>query len=304
MVPALVLAAGLGTRLDPLTRLIAKPAVPLGDRSLIERVLSYLAREGVRDVVINLHHRPESITAIVGDGSALGLRVRYSWERELLGSAGGPRHALSLLDSDTFVVVNGDTLCEAPLGPMIEAHDHSSADITLAVVPNPAPRKYNGLRATEDRIVRGFVPKGEAEGTWHFVGVQVVEAAVFRPLPDGVPAETLAGFYRGLVAADPGRVCIHPVTAPFTDVGTPRDYFVAARAFGLDRSSPGAVECVVWPAVQIPSDARLRACIVTTDVPHGLSAASAVILPADRLQPGDPATAYGSVAVFSFDALP
>src|SRR5579863_759199 len=93
---AFVLAAGLGTRLDPITRLVAKPAVPLGDRTLIERLLAWLAGEGVRDVVINLHHHPASLTGLVGDGRHLGLTVRYAWEPVILGSAGGPRHALPI----------------------------------------------------------------------------------------------------------------------------------------------------------------------------------------------------------------
>src|SRR5262245_38631355 len=137
MLPALVLTAGLGTRLDPLTRLVAKPAVPVGGRTLVERVLEWLQRQGARELVLNLHHRPETITGVVGDGAHLGVRVRYSWEHPLLGSAGGPRHALPLLDAPTFLVVNGDTLCEIDLAPMIETHERSGALATLALVSNP-----------------------------------------------------------------------------------------------------------------------------------------------------------------------
>src|SRR5689334_13845428 len=108
MLPALVLTAGLGTRLDPITRPLAKPAVPLGDRTLIEHVLAWLHRQGVRDLVLNLHHRPSTITSVVGDGAHLGMSVRYSWEQPVLGSAGGPRRAAPLLATDTFLIVNGD----------------------------------------------------------------------------------------------------------------------------------------------------------------------------------------------------
>src|SRR5688500_8878136 len=94
--PTIVLTAGLGTRLDPITRAVAKAAVPMAGKTLVERILEWLKREGIEDVVLNLHHRPESITAVVGDGGGLGLRVRYSWERTLLGSAGGPKQALTL----------------------------------------------------------------------------------------------------------------------------------------------------------------------------------------------------------------
>ena len=94
---ALVLTAGLGTRLRPLTYLRAKAAVPINGETLARRAVRWLASQGVTDLVLNLHHHPESITASVGDGSDLGARVRYSWEQPLLGSAGGPRHALPLL---------------------------------------------------------------------------------------------------------------------------------------------------------------------------------------------------------------
>lgn len=157
VLPVLVLSAGLGTRLDPLTRLLAKPAVPVAGRTLIERVLDWLRRQGVRDVVINLHHRPDTMTAIVGDGAHLGLRARYSWEASPLGSAGGPRRALPLLPG-TFVIANGDTLCEMDLPAMVAAHERRGAAVTLAVVPNRSPERYNGLVAdAEQQIGRAHV---------------------------------------------------------------------------------------------------------------------------------------------------
>ena len=304
MIPALVLAAGLGTRLDPITRLVAKPAVPLGDQTLIERLLGHLKREGVRDVVINLHHRPATITSVVGDGAQLGLRVRYSWEREILGSAGGPRRALGLLDADTFLIVNGDTLCEFPLAPMLEAHEHSSADVTLAVVPNPAPRHYNGIRADADHVVRGFVPKGQAEGTWHFVGVQIADASVFSSLPDSVRTETVSGLYRAMVAAAPGRLCVYPVAAPFVDVGAPREYLDAARHFHGTASPPGATDSVVWADARVDPSASVTRCIITTNVPAGLVAVDAVLIPASIVGPADAVAERDGVAIFPFAGLP
>ena len=308
MPPALVLAAGRGTRLDPLTRLVAKPAVPLGDWTLIERVLRHLEREGVRDVVLNLHHKPETLAAVVGDGAQLGLQVRYSWEPEILGSAGGPRHALGLLDADTFLLVNGDTLCEFPLDPMLEAHEHSSADVTLAVVPNPAPHHYNGIQADDDGVVRGFVPKGAAAGTWHFVGIQVASASVFGSLPDGVPAETMAGLYRSFVATQPGRVCVYPVTAPFLDVGTPRDYLQAARRFVATGDAWAArSDSVRWPGVHVAPGARLTRCVVATDVPDDVTATDAVVVPSGVVRADDRVTRHGPVAIFPifpFGGLP
>jgi NDP-sugar pyrophosphorylase family protein len=309
MLPALVLTAGLGTRLDPLTRLVAKPAVPLGDRSLVEHILRWLHREGVRDVVMNLHHRPASITGIVGDGAHLGLSVRYSWEHPILGSAGGPRRALPLLASDTFLIVNGDTLCDFPLAPVIDAHFRSRADVTLAAVPHPRPHHYNGIAADPEGRVIGFVPKGrEAEGTWHLVGVQVVNSRVFATLPDGEPAETVAGIYRTMVAETPGRVRVCPVSTSFIDVGTPADYLDAA--IGLETPTTGNVNAsaevrasIVWPEAVVEADAHLSEVVVAgpVTVPRGAQLQSSVIVPAAVVRADDQCTLQGEMAIFPFD---
>jgi mannose-1-phosphate guanylyltransferase len=310
----LVLTAGIGTRLDPLTRLVAKPAVPVAGRTLVERVLQWLHREGVRNVVLNLHHRPDTITRVIGDGAHLGFRVRYSWEQPLLGSAGGPRHALDLIGADTFLIVNGDTLCDFALAPMLDAHRAAGADVTMALVPNDAPDRYNGVVLDAHDRVRGFVPKGQAAGTWHFVGVQIVKAALFAPLADGVPSETVAGLYRQAVAT--GTLAIQGYRAPsiFLDVGTPSDYLAAALQ--LSATPTGAVveagavvdasarlsRAIVWPDAQVGADAVLTDCIVAGGVriPQGFTATRAVLLPVSALRPGDVAETSGHVAVFPF----
>ena len=113
MIPALVLTAGLATRLRPLSLVRAKAAVPVAGQPLVRRILAQLRAAGVSEAVLNLHLLPHTIAGVVGDGSDLGMRVRYSWERPILGSAGGPRLALPLLDESTFLITNGDTLTDA-----------------------------------------------------------------------------------------------------------------------------------------------------------------------------------------------
>jgi mannose-1-phosphate guanylyltransferase len=301
-VPALVLAAGLGTRLDPLTRLVAKPAVPLGDRTLIEHVLGWITRQGIRHVVVNLHHRPQTIAAVVGDGAHLGLRVRYSWEQPLLGSAGGPRRALPLLDSDVFLVVNGDTLADFDVRPMIRAHEASGADVTLAVVPNRSPDRYNGLTVDAEWTVTGFVPRGQATESWHFVGVQVARARVFEPLEDGVPAESVAELYREMVRRAPGRIRAFRADTAFVDVGTPGDYLDACRA-NADGRRQDVVRCrsCIWPGASVEPGARIEDCIVAGPVvvPAGFQARSAILAPPDIVRPTDRVDVRGGVAVFA-----
>jgi mannose-1-phosphate guanylyltransferase len=300
----LVLAAGLGTRLDPLTRLVAKPAVPLGNRSLIEHVLAWLRAHGVRDVVVNLHHRPASITAIVGDGTHLGLRIRYSWERQILGSAGGPRHALPLMDTDPVVIVNGDTLCDFPLGTLTAAHQRGGGDVTMAVVPNPAPDHYNGITIGPNHEITGFVPRGHrARGSWHFVGVQIAAAQVFEPLADGVPAETVAQHYREIVAAQPGRIRACPVETTFWDVGTPADYLRAALSMPPAALRPGGSAhegSAIWPGAVVDAGAALDGCVVAGEVRLGADfrARRAVIIPATLARADDAVEIRDGVALF------
>jgi NDP-sugar pyrophosphorylase family protein len=284
--PTIVLTAGLGTRLNPITRLVAKPAVPMAGKTLVERVLEWLKREGTDDVVLNLHHRPESITKIVGDGGQMGLRVRYSWEPVLLGSAGGPKQALTLWPGLTgpCLIVNGDTLTDLALAPLIEAHKASGARATLAVVANVRPDHYNGIRADAARTVTGFVPKGHTDSTWHFVGVQIVNPDVFGRVPAGEPAETVSGLYRDLVRDDPGSVTVWPVTAPFLDVGTPADYLNAVLSLagkdvvveGESVVHPSATlqRCVVWEGATVGAGARLTDCVVLTGASVNAGAAA------------------------------
>src|ERR1051325_8634283 len=147
----LILAAGLGTRLRPFTLERAKVAMPIAGVPMIRRMITWLAREGVTDLVVNLHHLPETITAIVGDGSDMGARVRYSWEQPVvLGSAGGPRHALPIIGARTFFILNGDTLTDLPLRGLAEAHKATGALVTMALTPNREPHKYGGARMAVD----------------------------------------------------------------------------------------------------------------------------------------------------------
>jgi len=233
MTQALVLAAGLGTRLRPLTNVCAKPAIPVAGEPIIRRIVGWLAAHEVRDLVVNLHYLPHTVTAVLGDGSDLFVRVRYSWEQpRILGSAGGPRQALDILGAETFVIVNGDTLTDLNLQAFMDAHRTSGALVTLALVPNSEPDKYGGVLLDRDNIVTGFVPRGTAAvGSHHFIGVQMAAAAVFRDLQGGEPAKSVGGVYDALIGARPGAVRGFVSNASFWDIGTVEDYERTSREF-------------------------------------------------------------------------
>ena len=230
---ALVLAAGLGMRLRPLTDVCAKPALPVAGEPLIRRIVGWLAAHDVNDLVVNLHYLPHTITAVLGDGSDLSARVRYSWEQpQILGSAGGPRLALDIIGSDTFIIANGDTLTDLNVRALVDAHRRCDALVTLALVPNREPEKYGGAIMKDDGTITGFVTRGTAaQGSYHFIGVQMAHAEAFRQLPLRQPAQSIGGVYDALIASRRGSIRGFVCDAAFWDIGTPRDYANTSAEF-------------------------------------------------------------------------
>ena len=272
--PALVLTAGLATRLQPLSSVRAKAALPVAGEALVLRILRSLHAAGVTRVVLNLHHRADTITREVGDGSALGLSVRYSWETDVLGSAGGPARALPLLASDRFLIVNGDTLAGVNLAALAAQHLDTNALVTMAVVDGDP--KYNGIIADQAGMVRGF---GREPGACHFIGVQAANAAAFAGVSPDTRSETVHGMYPDLITQRPGSLRIMRTMAEFFDIGTPLDYLdtaltLAAReGRSLDRGqhctiAPGATltDTILWDHVTIGAGATLTRCVVADGV--------------------------------------
>jgi mannose-1-phosphate guanylyltransferase len=292
---ALLLTAGVGSRLHPLTLVRAKPAVPLAGVPLVTRILRAVAAAGVSRVVLNLHHRPETIARVAGDGSDLGLRLRYSWEQPILGSAGGPRHALPLLDGDDDLLLNGDTLATVDLRALWEHHQAHDALVTMALIPNPEPARFGGALVDDDGWITGFCRRGDPRPNYHFFSAQVIARSVFADLADGVAAESVLQVYPRLIAAQPRRLRAFICDAPFIEVGTPTDYRrVHARlaaADGVDASTPGARAAIdptarldrtiLWDDVSIGAGAVLERCVVGDGVrvPAGLRAADACLVP-------------------------
>ena len=235
----LILTAGLGTRLRPLTLVRAKPALPVGGEPIIRRIVRQMTDSGIRDLVLNLHYLPETIAAVVGDGSDLGACIRYSWEHpRVLGSAGGPRLALDLIDAETFVIANGDTLTDVDLAALCAHHRDHRAHVTLALTPNHEPDRYGGVRLAPGGRVLGFVARGAAaRGSHHFLGVQVVNRRVFESVPLREPASTIGGIYDRLIATCPEAVHGFVSQPSFWDVGTVDTYVATSHAFATDASA-------------------------------------------------------------------
>jgi len=140
---AMVLAAGLGLRMRPLTLLRAKPVLPVLDRPLIAFTLERLARAGVREAVVNLHHLPETVRAALGSGRRFGLRILYVHEPEILGTGGGPRAVRECLGRGEVLLVNGDMYFDFDLRELVARHRRSGAAATLALRRHPEPGAYS-----------------------------------------------------------------------------------------------------------------------------------------------------------------
>src|SRR5215210_4891822 len=152
---AMILAAGFGTRLWPLTEDRTKPAIPFLGRPLVGYVAEYLGRHGFRDVVVNLHHRPESVRESLGDGSRFGVRLEYIEEPVILGTSGALDNARHLLEGETFVVINGKIITDINLAEALATHRRTGALATLVLRPNPLHERFS-IVETRDGLVTGF----------------------------------------------------------------------------------------------------------------------------------------------------
>jgi NDP-sugar pyrophosphorylase family protein len=252
--------------------------MPVAGEPIVRRIIRWLHDHKVDDVVMNLHHLPATLTAVVGDGSDLGVRLRYSWEApDVLGSAGGPRRALSTLGTERFLIINGDTLTDIDPSSVAAAHETTHALVTLAVVPNRHFERYGGVFVDDEGSVTGFSRRGaEARDTWHFVGVQAVEASVFADLPAGVPLNTIGGIYDELIRAKPGSVRAYRCEGGFWDVGTGEDYLQTSLEFSHGSVSSGrhavidptahVERSVLWDDVQVAAGAQITDCILADGV--------------------------------------
>lgn len=232
----MVLCAGLGTRLRPLTNLWPKPAMPFFGRPLLRYSFATLKQLGVSEVGINTHHLPEVMEAVAqAEAKRLGLSLTVSHEAgEIQGTGGGIRGLKDFLSKGTSVIVNGDVLFAVDLAPIVEAHEASRADATMVLLPMPEGEKYNAVELDDARTVRriaGLGPGGERLTNWHFTGVHVLSPKVFDFMAPSGPIDINRDVYVKLIEAG-GTVRGHVLTDSdvyWSDLGTPQRYGATHR---------------------------------------------------------------------------
>jgi len=177
----MVLAAGLGTRLRPLTYEITKPMVPVLDRPVMEHIVDLLDQHGFEQVIANLHYFPDSIREHFGD------RLEYRYEPELLGTAGGVRACSAFFGDETFLVISGDALTDIDLGALVARHRAAGGVATLAVKKVPDTREYGVVLHDRDGRITGFQEKpapDEALSDLGNCGIYMFEPGIFDYFPD------------------------------------------------------------------------------------------------------------------------
>src|SRR4051794_24199079 len=191
---AMVLAAGLGTRLRPITYTMPKPMVPVANRPVMEHILLLLAKHGFSEVVANLHWFPELIEERFGDGSDYGLALSYSHEEQLLGTSGGVRNVREFL-GDSFLVISGDALTDIDLGAMRAAHEAHDGIATLATKRVADTSQFGVAITGADGRIQGFQEKpdpSEALSDLANCGIYMFRAEIFDYFP-GPGQSKLAG---------------------------------------------------------------------------------------------------------------
>ena len=299
---AMILAAGLGTRLRPLTLERAKPAIPLLGKPILIRLIERLMEQDATDFRINLHHLPHTVERIFETPAWEDLSVSFSHEPRILGTSGGLKANESFFDQGTFIMVNGDIVLDFPLAEAIAFHKERDALATLVLLPQTAPYTYAPVRIDEEGLLWDFKGTGKRGNptltAYLFSGVHILEPEIFDFIPLGEFHEINDQVYPEAIR-NGKRICGYPVQGYWNDLGDPGRYLEAQQAMiklvgytGLAYISPEAnvsgnatvgpfvsVEAgclleegsqtsnaVLWENVRLRKGSSVRNCIIGSDM--------------------------------------
>lgn len=242
----MILAAGLGTRLRPLTNTTPKPLLPMGEVPLIVWNLLLLKRHGFHEVVINLHYLGAMIEQALGDGSTFGLRIRYSHEPVILGTGGGIKQAEPYFAGEPVLVLNGDTLFELDLEALLAFHRAKKAAATLVVREDADAATWGLVEVAEDHRIVRITGKGLTESgptvPRMFAGIHIVEPRLLQDVPQGVMSSIIDPYVAAISRGE--TVLGYDLKGYWSDIGTVDRYEQAEQDVraGLirleDRRSP------------------------------------------------------------------
>ena len=288
----MILAAGYGTRLWPLTTDRTKPAIPVLGRPLVGYVAEYLSRYGCTDVVVNLHHHPESVRDALGDGSRFGVKLHYVFEPEILGTSGALDNARDLLADSTFIVVNGKIITDINLAEALETHRRTNALATLVLQRNPTRARFSIVETREGLVIgfgcmpapasdnAGGVDDGQtnAEVPLMFTGIQILEPRIFDYIPRGVFSHSTKDVYPKAIAQGE-RIVAHIAGGMWHELSTIPRYLeinlalmaAVGREVELGENSYISTEArvrqsILWDDVRVEAGAQVTRAILADGV--------------------------------------
>ncbi len=303
-----VFAAGRGERLRPITDEIPKPLVPVMNLPVLCRPLALLKQSGIRDIVLNLHHLPDEITAFLEASENFGCNISYSREEELLGTGGGLMKCRTLLDGADFVVLNGDVLMDLDLPALLAHHRASSAAATVVLYRHPLSREIGPVLVQDGRIAdfKNFLGAG-ADSDYIYTGAAVLSPAVFRYLEAGFSSVVYTA-YVDIIRKKRLNYFVHE--GFWYDIGSPESLYRANMDF-LDGN--GALDAMAgdvlgMKAEAVSPQARIGPGAVVThsvvgagaEIGRGSRVADSVLLPGARVTEGsliEGALVYGDLVL-------
>ena len=246
---AIILAAGLGSRLRPLTDTTPKPLVEVAGHPLIAYGLGLLRAHGLDDVVINVHHLADRVQSALGDGSRYGVRIRYSVEEELLDSGGGIRQAATVFEAPIdrpLVVLNSDVISEVPLPDVLAFHEARDALATFVLRDDPRKDQYGVFGLDDEGRIRRFLGRGAPRGLpeYMFASVQILSPRLLEQMPDGA-FRSMHDLYPRLFEAG-ARLCGYRYDGRWHTADTVDDLAAAERALVRD-GVPSYMEALARP---------------------------------------------------------
>lgn len=274
---AMILAAGYGERLWPLTADRGKPALPVLGKPLVGYVAEYLASNGATEAVVNLHHAPESVREALGDGRQFGLHLEYVFEPVILGTSGGLDNARAHFEDETFIVVNGKIITDIDLRAAIRTHRETNALATLILMEN-ANRERFSIVETDNGLISRFAgmpsPNDAVEAPLMFTGIHILEPRIFEYIPRGVFSDSVIDVYPKAMAAGE-RIAAHVGDGMWYELSTLQRYFDISLAlmeregrdvFVGDESEienwDDVCECVLWNNVTVERGARVSRAVL------------------------------------------
>jgi NDP-sugar pyrophosphorylase family protein len=278
---AIVLSAGYGTRLWPLTEDRTKPAIPILGKPLVGYVAEYLASYGFDEIVVNLHHQPESVRKALGDGGRFGVKLHYVEEPQILGTSGALDNTRDFFDRDTFLVVNGKIITDIDLKAALETHRRRNALATLVLLPNTRRERFS-IVETDDGRITGFAgmpdPAATGEAPLMFTGIHIMEPRIFDYIPRGVFSDSVTHVYPQAIAN--GEIIAgHVAEGKWRELSTlgryldisvemlrekGQSYFAGVNS--VVSTAAAVTDTIMWDNVEVDSGARIHRCVLGDSV--------------------------------------